>query len=346
MPNQPRGATLKDVARESGVAVTTAGKVLANRASEFRISRQTAQRVQEVAERLGYVPSHAARLLRTNKSGLIAVFFSNATDPITAGILHSVLKNLHVHHYLPVVTVEQSGVQEALSTWRKNRVEGVILCGDSPQVRPPLLVDLKREGIATLMAGNYHLTAKNTKAFARVASVRVDDRAGIELAIGHLSEQRRRRIAFIPGPATSVDAIERRKAYEQLIRKFHNPIVVGNLGNARYWNRGYLGAKHLLENHKPRIDAVIAYDDPVARGAIKYLADRRIRVPEDVAVVGFDNQPEAEYSIPPLTSIHQPVDEIGRKSVELLKRMLQEQANPEHLLVGPRLMARGSTMQN
>ncbi|MBN2218546.1 MAG: LacI family DNA-binding transcriptional regulator [Pirellulales bacterium] len=345
MPNQPRGATLKDVAREAGVAVTTAGKVLANRANEFRISRQTAQRVQEVAQRLGYVPSHAARLLRAKKSGLIAVFFANATDPITAGILHSVLKHLHVHHYLPVVTVEQPGVQEALSTWRKNRVEGVILCGDSPQVRPPLLAGLNREGIATLMAGNYHLTAKNTKGFTRVASVRVDDRAGILLAIDHLSELRRRRIAYIPGPATSVDALERRKAYEELIDKFHAPIVARNLGNARYWNRGYRGVKHLLENHKPRIDAVIAYDDPVAMGAIKYLADRRIRVPEDIAVVGFDNQPEAEYSIPSLTSIHQPVDEIGRKSVELMKRMLQEQANPEHLLVGPRLIARGSTMQ-
>jgi DNA-binding LacI/PurR family transcriptional regulator len=79
-------------------------------------------------------------------------------------------------------------------------------------------------------------------------------------------------------------------------------------------------------------------------GAIKYLSDNGIHVPEDVAVVGFDNQPEAEYSIPPLTSIHQPVDEIGRKSVELMKRMLQQQAKPEHLHVSPQLMVRGSTV--
>ncbi|HBO45217.1 MAG TPA: hypothetical protein DD670_15075 [Planctomycetaceae bacterium] len=345
MSKQERGVTLKDVAREACVAVTTAGKVLANRASEFRISRQTAQRVHEVAERMGYVPSHAARLLRSNKSGLIAVFFADATDPITAGILHSILKNLPAHGYFPIVTVEQEGLNEARATWQRNRVEGVILCGDSPQVRPSLLANLGRDGIVSLMAGNYRLPAKTPKSFARTATVRVDDRAGIELAIRHLVEQRRRRIAYISGPATSFDAVERRNAYEELIRERHAPIFADNLGDERYWNRGYLGAMQLLEKHKPRVDAVMAYDDPVAMGAIKYFSDNGVRVPEDIAVVGFDNQPEAEYSIPSLTSIHQPVDEIGRKSVELMKRMLQQQAKPEHLLVSPRLMARGSTIK-
>jgi LacI family transcriptional regulator len=343
MPKQGRGVTLKDVAREADVAVTTAGKVLANRASEFRISPQTAQRVREVAQRLGYVPSHAARLLRSNKSGLIAVYFADVTDSITAGILHSILRNLHIHGYFPIVTVEQTGVQEALATWEKGRVEGVIFCGDSPEVQPSLLTNLKRNGIASLMAGNYRLPAK-PKSLARVATVRVDDRAGIALAIHHLAGQHRQRIAYIPGPATSFDAVERRNAYEELIRKHHIPILAENLGNERYWNRGYRGAKELLEQHKPRIDAVIAYDDPVAMGVIKYLSDKAVRVPDDIAVVGFDNQPEAEYSIPPLTSIHQPVDEIGRKSVELMKRMLQEQAKPAHLLVSPQLIARGSTV--
>ncbi|MBN1909690.1 MAG: LacI family DNA-binding transcriptional regulator [Pirellulales bacterium] len=343
MTSQRRRVTLKDVAREAEVAVTTAGKVLANRATEFRISQRTAQRVREIARKLGYVPSHAARSLRSSKSGIIAVFLADATDPITAGILHSILTNLPIHHYFPIVTVEQTGVQEAQATWRKNRVEGVIFCGNNPQVRPSLLAGLKRDGIVSLVAGNYHLPAE-PKSFARVAIVRVDDRAGIELAIHHMAEQHRRRIGYIPGPATSFDAIERQKSYEQLIRKHHAPIVAGNLGNERYWNRGYLGAMQLLKKRGPRVDAVMAYDDPVAMGAIKYLSDNHIRVPEDVAVVGFDNQPEAEYSIPPLTSIHQPVDEIGRKTVELMKRMLEKQAKPEHLLVNPQLMARGSTI--
>ncbi|GEM_PF-1491170 len=344
MSKPGRGVTLKDVAREARVAATTAAKVLTGRALEFRISRQTAQRIQEVARKLGYVPSHAARLLRASKSGLIAVFLADATDPITAGILHAVLKNLHVHGYFPIVTVEQTGVQEAQATWRRSRVEGVIFCGDNPQVRPSLLANLSREGIVSLMAGNYRRPARSPKYFTQVASVRVDDRAGIQLAIRHLAEQRRRRIAYIPGPATSFDAAERLSAYEAFIYAHHAPMVADGLGDERYWNLGYLGARQLLEKHLPRIDAIMAYDDPVAMGAIKYLSDNGIRVPEDVAVVGFDNQPEAEYSIPSLTSIHQPVDEIGRQSVELMKRMLQQQAQPEHLLVGPQLVARGSTV--
>lgn len=342
MSKQGRGVTLKDVAWEADVAVTTAGKVLANRACEFRISRRTAQRVREVAQRMGYVPSHAARLLRSRKSGMIAVFFADATDSITAGILHSILKNMHVHGYFPIVTVEQTGVQEARATWEKSRVEGVIFCGDSPEVQPSLLATLKRHGITSLMAGNYHLPAK-PQSLARAATVRVDDRAGIALAIHHLAGQHRRRIAYIPGPASSFDAVERRNAYEELIRKHHSPIVAENLGDERYWKRGYRGAKELLEQRKPRIDAILAYDDPVAMGVIKYLSDNGIRVPDGIAVAGFDNQPEAEYSIPSLTSIHQPVDEIGRKSVELMKRMLQEQAKPEHLLVSPQLIVRRST---
>jgi len=343
MSKQGRGATLRDVAREAHVAVTTAAKVLAHRAREFRISPQTAQRVEQVARKLGYVPSHAARLLRSKKSGLIAVFLADATDPITAGILHSILRHLPACGYLPIVTVEQTGIGEACATWERNRVEGVVFCGGSPLVRPALLANLRREGIVPLLAGNYRLPARSAKPFAQVATVRVDDRAGIDLAIGHLVEQGRRRIAYVPGPTTSFDAVERRDAYEELIRKRHAPILADGLGDERYWTRGYRGAKQLLAGRRPRVDAIMAYDDPVAMGAIKYLSDNRIRVPEEVAVAGFDNQPEAEYSIPPLTSVDQPVDEIGRRSVELMRRMLQDDGEPEHLLVRPRLIVRGST---
>jgi len=346
MSKPRRGVTLKDIAREARVAVTTAAKVLSNRASEFRISQQTAQRIQEAARRMGYVPSHAARLLRSKKSGLIALFLADATDPITAGIFHSILKNLHVYGYFPIVTVEQTGVQEALATWQRNRVEGVIFCGDNPQIRPSLLADLSRDGIVPLIAGNYRLPTKTPKAFEQFAAVRVDDRLGIELAIRHLADGRRRRIAYIPGPARSFDAVERLRAYEELIRERQAAILANDLGDARYWNRGYLGAKQLLETHSLRIDAIIAYDDPVAMGAIKYLSDNRVRVPQDVAVVGFDNQPEAQYSIPSLTSIHQPVDEIGRKSVEWMEQMLRQEAEPQHLLVSPQLMVRGSTVES
>jgi len=344
MSKQDRRVTLKDVARQAGVSVTTAGKVLSNKAREFRISDQTAQRVRKVARRMGYVPSHAARLLRSKRSGLIGLLLSDATDPVPAGILHSVLENLHVHDYFPIVTAAETGLQQAYEMWQRNRAEGVIFCGANAQVTSSLFAHLRRDRIVPLMAGNYYYHKTNRSFFTNVAAVRVDDRAGIELAINHLFDQGRSRLAFIPGPGVFHDAIERRKAYEELIREHHAPAVAAIRGKQMYWQRGYVGARQLLQKHGRTIDAVIAYDDPVAMGAIKYFSENGIRVPEDIAVVGFDDQPEAQYSIPSLTSIHQPVDEIGRKSVEFLKKMLQEQAKPEHFYVNPRLIARSSTL--
>ncbi|MFV1966095.1 MAG: LacI family DNA-binding transcriptional regulator [Pirellulaceae bacterium] len=344
MSKQGRRVTLKDVAQQAGVSVTTAAKVLSNKAREFRIGDQTAQRVRKVARRLGYVPSHAARLLRSKRSGLIALFFSDATDPISAGILHPILKNLHVHDYFPIVTVAETGLQQAYEMWQGNRAEGVIFCGANAHVTHSLFADLRRDRIVPLMAGNCYFHKKSCTFLAEVAAVRVDDRAGIKLAINHLFEQGRSQLAFIPGPGVFYDAIERRKAYEELIREHHAPIVAAIRGRQMYWQRGYVGARQLLQKHGRTIDAVIAYDDPVAMGAIKYVSENGIRVPEDVAVVGFDNQPDARYAIPSLTSVHQPVDEIGRKSVEFMKKMLQEQAKPEHLYVSPQLIARTSTL--
>ena len=344
MSKQDRRVTLKDVAQQAGVSLTTAGKVLANKAREFRISDQTAQRVRKVARRMGYVPSHAARLLRSKRSGLIALLLSDATDPVPAGILHSVLENLHVHDYFPIVTMAETGLQQAYEMWLRSRAEGVIFCGANARVTSSLFANLRRDRIAPLMAGNYYYHKTSSSCFAKVAAVRVDDRAGIRLAIDHLVAQGRSRLAFIPGPGVFYDAIERRKAYEDLIREHHEPIVASIRGRPMYWQRGYVGAKELLQKYARTIDAVIAYDDPVAMGAIKYFSEKGIHVPDDIAVVGFDNQPEAQYSIPSLTSIQQPVDEIGRKSVEFMKQMLQEQAEPKHLYVSPRLIARASTL--
>ncbi len=139
------------------------------------------------------------------------------------------------------------------------------------------------------------------------------------------------------------DAIERKSAYAELIRKHHDPIIADIGGEELFWQRGYFSAKQLLSNNSG-IDAIISYDDNVALGAMKYLSDNAIDIPEDIAVTGFDNQPFSGYSIPSLTTVHQPTDEIGRESINLLEKLISHQSiSNNHVYIKPSLVVRSST---
>jgi len=334
---------LKDIAVQSGYSLSTVAKVLSGTAKASRICENTASKINEVAERLGYIPNLMARKLRKNTSGLIGIYLASATDSIIAATLTAILQELPSKGYSPLLTVEESGYETCHTTWIQNRVEGLLLCGPTRILLQDVFSELKRNNIPIVIAGNPYKSTGDTFITDEIPTVQINNRLGIRMAIDHLAGLGRKRIAFISGPFWHSDADERRSAYEEIITQLHNPLTV-DIGDVElFWKRGYLSAQQLL-THDPSIDSIIAYDDNVALGAMKYIADNNLKIPNDIAVVGFDNQPQAEYSIPSLTSIDQPADEIGRKSVLLLEHLIShEEVTEKHISIDPSLIIRTST---
>ena len=334
--------TLKDIAQKANFSVNTVSKVISGQAHNARISPATAKKIRGIANQLGYIPNQMARNLRAKRTGLVGVFVAEMTDPIYAAIAHSILKQLPMHGFFPLVTVAEAGIEQCRQTWLRNRIEGLILCGTTSDMTSAFFSDLKHGKIDAIIAGSFYQDPDQSQQIPAVSTIHIDNNAGIHMGICHLRKQGCERIAFLTGPNWHSDAIERRLAYENVIKKYHEPIVADIGTSDQYWQRGYF-AVDLLNREKTEFDGIIAYDDLVAIGAIKWFADHNINVPAIVKVMGFDNLPQAEYSIPPLTSIEQPCAIIGQKSVELLKSHLQNQTAIEHIHLMPSLITRDST---
>lgn len=334
---------LKDVAKETSYSLSTVAKVLAGSAKESRISDAAASEILAVADRLGYVPNLMARNLRSKKSGMIGIHLTMPNDSIATSILTSILQELPSKGYMPLLTIEDTGYETCYKAWLRNRVEGLLFCGPSPHMTHENFSRLEEHAIPFVIAGNPYTSFNSNINMSSMAIVQINNRMGIQLTIGHLTATGRKRIAFIGGPPMQSDAVERKGAYTELIREYHAPIIADIGGEELFWQRGYLSAKELFAND-PDIDAIISYDDNVALGAMKYLSDNTIRIPEDIAVTGFDNQPFSGYSIPSLTTIHQPTDQIGKEGVNILNKLITKNDVPcNHVYIEPSLVVRTST---
>ncbi len=336
--------TLRDIAEKADFSVNTVSKVLSGQSADARISPATARIIKKLADQMGYVPNQLARNLRAKRTGLIGVFISDMTDPTYAGIAHAVLENLSKNDLFPLLTVAEAGLELCRESWIRNRIDGLILCGTTSEMTTEFFRDLEREGLTAVIAGNFYTDpTQGLSTTPPVSTAHVNNQVGIQLAINHLLEQGRKKIAFIAGPHSHSDAAQRQTAYETLIKPHHKPIIADVTTEEQFWRRGYHAAE-MLNRGKEQFDAVIAYDDLTAIGAMRYLNEHGISIPDDIAVIGFDNLPQCEYTIPSLSSIEPPVEMVGRKSVELLKSHLGSQGALEHVLSTPSLVVRESTL--
>lgn len=343
MKSKTEKIRLKDVARDTGYSVSTVAKVLAGSSKESRISDSTAGKIVSVAKSLGYAPNLMARNLRSKKSGMIGIYLANANDSIIASTLTAILQKLPEKGFTPLLTVEDTGFDVCHETWIRNKVEGLLFCGPTSDITPESFRELRNNDIPVVIAGNPYTSGDKSVDSTGIGIVQINNKRGIQLTIDHLIGTGRRRIAFISGPSWHSDAEERKTAYSDFIIKHHTPVIADIGGRELFWRRGYLSAEQLLKKY-PDIDAIIAYDDNVALGAVKYLSDISKKIPDDIAVAGFDNQPFSEYSIPSLTTVDQPTDVIGKTSVDLLENLItKREISEKHIYIEPFLVIRAST---
>lgn len=336
--------TLDAVAARAGVGRGTVSRVVNG---SPQVSPEARAAVQRAIAELGYVPNRAARALVTQRTDSIALVVSESGDrvfaePFFAGIVRGVSSGLlGTPFQLWLVMVQSPSERERVEHHLTNQhVDGVLLL--SLHDADPLPTLLAERGLPTVLGGR---PAQMLHADAEPAwLVDADNVGGARRAVEYLVGRGRRQIATITGPQDMAAGLGRLTGYQEAVAKTPsggNPdlIAYGDFSE----DSGEAAMRQLLAAC-PDLDAVFAASDLMAFGALRTLREAGRRVPEDVAVVGFDDAPIARQSDPPLTTVFQPIEEMGRQMAQLLvSRIRGEQRATTTILLDTELIERAST---
>ena len=349
---QRSAVTIREVAKASGFASATASIVLNKAPLSRYIPETTKKRIEGAAKKLGYRPNVFARTLRNQRTHTIGVMVFDMTDPYCIPIFRGIENTLYEASFLPIVTDvhnERSRFERYLGMLLDRRVEALIIVANWLFVDLKLLGDLQKSNVPTAMIG------REFKA-GSMSSVTVDNEAGAHAAIEHLHSLGHRRIAFIRGPRHITDSAPRWKG----IRSFAaanelniDPNLVVDLPESSdplsSFDAGYTLTQELLQQGRS-FTAVMAFDDMTAFGAIRALHHAGIKVPEQCSVIGFDDVSHSKFLTPALTTIRQPMREMGQMAVNIVAEsinVLQQQGKVTavHRKLVPQLVVRESTSE-
>lgn len=328
--------TIRDVARQAGVSVATVSRVL-NRSGP--VSAATRARVEEVAERLEYVPHGGARSLITRRTSNLGVILPDLYGEFFSQLIRGMdqaARRAGYHLLLSGSHADETEVAAGLRAMR-GRVDGLVVM--SPDITSSELVRVVPTGLPVVLVNSAVRDGR------RFDTLNVDNHAGSYAAVRHLASLGRERIALIGGNPCNRDAQERRSGYRAALadaglRAYAELELASNFTKSG----GHASGLRLLELRE-RPTAVFAANDSMAVGALSAFRESGIRVPEDVALVGFDDVPIARYVSPPLSSVHVDLERFGERAVELLVESLKDPTGhvPRHEVVGTRLVIRGSS---
>ncbi|WP_240796360.1 LacI family DNA-binding transcriptional regulator [Streptomyces sp. RFCAC02] len=310
-----RRPTLEDVARRAGVSRSTVSRVING---EPGVSAEVAERARKAVAELGYVPNQAARRLVTHRSGAVAVVVTEPrrrlfVDPVFDGLLHGIRGELLRHGaQLVLLFVEEDDDYARVAHFLSGgHVDGALLF--SLRADDPLPGMIDRLDLPAVFGGRPVLgPGRWGRGHTYVGA---DDRGGAAEAVRHLRSLGRRRIGTITGPLDQVSSLDRLDGYRDVLPDAPPRMVV----EGDYSREGGADAMAVLLGRCPDLDAVFVASDKMASGALQVLRERGRAVPEDVAVVGFDDLASiAEATDPPLTTVRQDTEEMGRLMARLL----------------------------
>jgi LacI family transcriptional regulator len=316
--------TLMDVARHSGFSTSTVSIVLNEAPLAINLRAETKRRIREVAERLGYRPHVFARSLRNQRSNTIGVVVFDLSDPFCTLILRGIDIRLRPTDYLPVVMDahnDRNRFGRYLEMLVDRRVEGLIVVANWLFVKIDALKTVVERNLPTIVVGrDLHRSG--------IRSILVDNEAGGYLALKHLYELGHRKIGFILGPKQLTDTSRRWAGMRRFAKESGlaiRPSLVKEISGSSDPLSGFTAGAELtgqLLTGKMPFTAIAAFDDMTAFGSIRALADSGRRVPQDCSVVGFDDIPMATLASPSLTTIRQPMLEMGTYASETIWKTL------------------------
>lgn len=301
-------ATIRDVARLAGVSVATVSRVINQKEL---VNPETAEQVLKAIEQLQYEPNAVARGLAGKKMGIIALILPDIINPFFPALARGVEDVAHKQGLTVILgNSDDLGLKESsyIKVLKKKYVDGFIFASNT--IREEDVIALRKEGIPIVLLDR----GLNT---TTCPVIRSNNREGAKLAVQHLIAQGCQKIAHIYGPQELITARERLLGYEEVVRELEgfspSLMVPGHFDI----ESGRKGVEQLFARH-PDIDGIFAGNDLMAVGALKVLHERGIRVPEQVKVCGFDGISLTEITEPELTTVAQPIYEMGGLAARIL----------------------------
>ncbi|MFF2376791.1 LacI family DNA-binding transcriptional regulator [Streptomyces xiamenensis] len=309
-----RAPTIHDVAREAGVSRGTVSRVLNG---GHNVSAVSAKAVEEAIRKTGYVVNRHARSLITGRSGSAAFLLTEPQekffeDPNFNVLLRGCTQALAAHD-IPLLMMIAGNREEQRRLLRyvtSGHVDGVLLV--SSHTGDPVAEQLVGAGVPVVLCG------KPMGPGGRMAHVAADDRDGAREMVRHLVGLGRTRIGTVTGPLDTPGGVERLAGYREVLAESGLPVAEELIATGDYSREGGEAAATALLARRPDLDGLFVASDLMAQGALAALTAAGRRVPQDVAVGGFDDSSAAVASRPALTTIRQPWDRISQEMVRLL----------------------------
>ncbi|WJV56186.1 ribose operon transcriptional repressor RbsR [Prodigiosinella aquatilis] len=326
---------MKDVARLAGVSTSTVSHVINN--NRF-VSDAIRNKVMNVVDQLNYAPSAVARSLKINQTRTIGMLLTASSNPFYAEVVRGVERCCYERGYSLILCNTEGDhdrMSRSLETLLQKRVDGLLLmCTESYMPSPDIL--RRYPSIPTVMM--------DWAPFEGSSDVIKDNSLqGGEMATNYLISQGYQKIACIAGPQDKTTAYNRLVGYRNAMNQaglsvFDDYVMVGDFE----FETGFRAMQQLLLL-KDRPDAVFTSNDAMAVGVYHALYQAGLSVPDDMSVVGYDDIELARYMSPPLTTIHQPKDELGELAIDtLLHRLEHPDTEPNVLVLTPELIVRES----
>jgi len=311
--------------------------VLSNSPVAQGLTPETRERVLKAARDLNYKANYFARMLNNKRSHMVGILSSDLSEGYNAGLLTAIERQLIKSNYLYFVSShywDMALIQQRIEVFAERGVEGLILINTPIDAMPHLPV---------VSIGHWD----DQLAISRVV---FDNEHGAKLALEHIHELGHREIAFFKGHASSSDTASRWKGFEETAHALNLTICQENViellrieEGLNPIREGYIAAEKLLQSGVP-FTALMAFNDLTAIGAINAFRDAGKRIPEDISVVGFDDVKMATVFQPSLTTIHQPLTEMGTMAAqEILASIENASLGPRNVVAQPKLMVRQSS---
>ncbi|UCG58116.1 MAG: LacI family DNA-binding transcriptional regulator [Phycisphaerales bacterium] len=337
MAVNPR-ATLKDIAERLGISVTTVSRILNGRADRYRISDKTAKAVFKVARELNFSPNPLARGLRLNKTQTIGLVIPDISNPFFASIARNVESEARKRGYSVILCDSEESIDleiESLALLQSRKVEGLVV---SP-------VGTADSHLRKFESANLPIVIVD-RHFPDVSLpfVASDNFGGALEGVNHLVENGHRNIACIQGLRCTMPNNERVRGYRAALENHNIPfdesLIVGNSFGEE---NGYIESKLLLKKRRD-VTAVLALSNLISLGVLRALGEEGLRVPDDISIVSFDEQPYSAYLATPMSTVGQNSVEMGQIAVKLLFSQIESPhlSHKEGILLPTTLIKRES----
>ncbi|MEZ4707748.1 MAG: LacI family DNA-binding transcriptional regulator [Caldilineaceae bacterium] len=307
--------TIKDIARSAGVSHTTVSRALRG---DARIPPDTTERIVQLADEMGYVPNSIAQSLSSQRTFTIGMLVTSVADPVVMDFVEGAENIAQERGYSIFISTSRNDPQRELSVvenFQRRRVDGVVVVASRTGSEYSLALD--RIQVPLVLLDSEEIGDKHP-------SVNVDNIGGAAFAVEHLLALGHRRIGYIGAPDRPLTNIKRLRGYTQTLEQAQvaiEPAWVSNFDIADDIQRGRLGLEQCLA---AGVTAIFCYNDQIAIGVLNTCYGKGISVPRELSVVGFDDIRAASYVTPPLTTVRQPLQEMGRRAMIMLLDLIDD----------------------